>query len=65
VASVDALARARPDQGVAFAVLVVEQVGVDRRVERRIVELEREVVAALFGALRPASAYLSVMRRTA
>src|SRR6185437_15216964 len=52
-ASVVVLARARPDEGVAFAVLVVEQVRVDRRVEGGIVELEREVVAALFGALRP------------
>ena len=53
VASVGALTRAGPDEGVAFAVLVVEEVRVDRRVERRIVELERQVVAALFGALRP------------
>src|SRR6185312_1564635 len=51
--SVVVLARTRPDEGVAFAVLVVEQVRVDRRVEGGIVELEREVVAALFGALRP------------
>jgi hypothetical protein len=44
---------ARPDQGVAAAVLVVEKVGVNRRVERRIVQLDREVVAALAGAFRP------------
>ena len=48
-----ALAGARPDEGVALAVLVIEQVGEDRRVEGRIVELEREIVAALVGALRP------------
>src|SRR5271166_6762620 len=31
------LAAAGPDEGVAFAVLIVEQVGVNRRVEARIV----------------------------
>ncbi len=46
------LAAARPDQGVAV-VLVVEEVGVDRRVEARIVQLERKVIAALVGALGP------------
>ena len=38
---------AGPDQAVALAVLVLEEVGVDGRREARIVELEREVVAAL------------------
>src|SRR5215472_2617419 len=52
-ASVGALTRARPDEAVAFAILVTEQVRVDRRVEGRIVELEREILAALFRALRP------------
>src|SRR4051794_29035213 len=47
------LARPRPQKGVALAGFVIEQVRVDRRVERGVVELEREVVAALFGALRP------------
>src|SRR3984957_7530912 len=46
-------AGARPDESVAVAVLVVEEVGVDRRVEARVVQLDREVVAALVGALRP------------
>jgi hypothetical protein len=41
------LAAARPDEGEALAVLVVEEVGVDRRVEAGIVQLDREVVAAL------------------
>src|SRR5215472_7249438 len=50
-ASVGALARARPDEGVTFASLVTEQVRIDRRVEGRIVELEREILAAFFGAL--------------
>jgi len=45
------LAAARPDQGEALAVLVVEQVGEDRVREARVVQLEREVVAALAGAL--------------
>ena len=39
-ASVGVLARPGPDQSVAFAVLVIEQVRVDRRIERGIVELE-------------------------
>src|SRR5215471_10285401 len=51
--SFTALAGPRPEQGVAFPIFVVEQVRVDRRVEGGIVELEREVIAALFRALRP------------
>ena len=51
-------AAAGPDEGVAVAVLVVEEVGVDRCVEARIVQLDREVVAALGGALRPGGADL-------
>src|SRR5260221_14788659 len=47
------LAAARPDEGEGLAVLVVEEIGVDRRVEAGIVELDREIVAALVGALRP------------
>ena len=47
------LAAAGPDEGVAFAVLVVEEVREDRRVEARIVQLDREIVTALVGALRP------------
>jgi hypothetical protein len=39
-ASIVVLARLGPDQGVAVAILVIEQVRVDRRVERAIVELE-------------------------
>src|SRR5262249_28625550 len=45
-------------QGVALAALVIEEVGVDRSVEGGIVELEREVVATFFGALRPGGADL-------
>jgi len=51
--SVGALARPRPEQRVTFAAFVIEQVGIDRRVERGVVELEREVVATFLGALRP------------
>src|SRR5216683_4457586 len=47
------LAAARPDEGEGLAVLVVEEVGEDRRVEARIIELDREILAALTGALRP------------
>ena len=43
----------RPDQVEGLAVLVGEQVGVDGGGEARIVELDREVVAALAGALGP------------
>src|SRR5882762_7067837 len=52
------LARPRPQQGVAFATLVVEQVGVDGRREGGVVELEREIVATFLGALRPGCADL-------
>src|SRR6267143_3307830 len=52
------LARPRPQQGVAFATLVVEQVRVDGRREGGIVELEREIVATFLGALRPGGTYL-------
>jgi hypothetical protein len=41
------LAAAGPDEGEALAVLVVEEVGVDRGDEARVVQLDREVVAAL------------------
>ena len=47
------LAGPRPQQGEAFASLVVEQVRVDRSVEGGIVELEREIVATFLGTLRP------------
>jgi len=59
------LAAARPDQAVAVAFLVVEEVGVDRCGEARIVELEGEILSALVGALRPGGADLSLMRCTA
>src|SRR5258708_3618098 len=44
---------AGPDEGEGLAILVIEEVGVDRRVEAGIVQLDREVVAALVGTLRP------------
>ena len=49
------LAAARPDQGEAFAIRIIEQVGEDRRREARVVELEGEVVPALVRLLRPGS----------
>jgi hypothetical protein len=45
------LAAAGPDQVEGLAVL--DEVGVDRSGEARVVELDREIVAALVGALRP------------
>ena len=53
------LATTRPDEGESFAAFVVEEVGVDRSGEARIVELDREIVAALGGALRPGGSDLS------
>jgi hypothetical protein len=55
------LSRPRPEQREAFAALVIEQVRVDRRVEGGVVELERQVVAAFLGALRPGCADLGFM----
>src|SRR5712692_10316289 len=51
-------AATRPDEAEGLAAFVIEEVGVDRRVEARIVELDREVIAALVGALRPGGADL-------
>jgi len=59
------LAAAGPDERVAFTILIVEQVGEDRRVEARIVEFEREIVAALVRALRPDGTDLGLMWSTA
>jgi hypothetical protein len=55
-------AAARPDEAEGFAAFVIEEVGVDRRGEARIVELDREVIAALIGALRPGGADLGFAR---
>src|SRR3546814_13628282 len=51
------LVGAGPDEAVAV-VLVVEEVGVDRRVEARVVQLQAEIVAPLVGALGPGGADL-------
>ena len=56
------LAAARPDERVALAVFVVEEVRVDRSVEARVVQLDRQVVAAFVGALGPGGADLGLMR---
>src|SRR5262245_2947937 len=52
------LAAARPDEVEALAV-ILDEVGVDRNGEARIIQLDREVVAALAGALRPGGPDLS------
>src|ERR1700722_15582026 len=52
------LSRPRPEQREAFTALIVEQVRVDWCIEGGVVELEREVVAAFLGALRPGGADL-------
>ena len=59
------LAAAGPDQGVGLGAFVVEEVRVDRRIEARIVELDREIIAALVGALGPRGSDLSILRCTA
>src|SRR5258708_38869583 len=51
-------AAARPDQAEGLAAFVIEEVGVDRRGEARIVQLDREGIAAFAGALRPGGADL-------
>jgi hypothetical protein len=56
-----ASARPGPDQREGVGVLIVEEVGVDRGVEARIVELEAQIVAALAGALGPGGADLDLM----
>jgi hypothetical protein len=52
--------RARPDQLQAVFAFDFRQRGVDRSGEARIVQLDREVVAALFGGLLPGGAELDV-----
>ena len=59
------LAIAGPDEGVAIAAFIVEQVGVDRRAEARVIQLDRDIVASLGGAFRPPCPQLGVMRCTA
>jgi len=54
-----------PDEAIAFAVLVVEEVGVDRSGEARIIQLQTEIVTALVRALGPGSSDLDLMRCTA
>ncbi len=56
---------AGPDQAVALAVLVIEEIGEDRGVEARIVELEAQIVAPLVGAPGPGRPDLNLMRCTA
>jgi hypothetical protein len=54
-------AAARPDQ-IVRVVIAAEQVGEDGGGEARVVELDREVVTALIGALGPGGPDLGVMR---
>jgi len=58
--------RAGPDELEAFLALDLDQGGVDRSREARIVQLDREVVALRVpSGLLPRSTQLSVMRCTA
>lgn len=55
--------RTRPDERVAFLAFDLDQRGVDRSREARVIQLDRDVVAALLlGLLLPAGAELGVMR---
>jgi len=56
-------AAARPDEVEGVAVL--DEIGVDGDGEARIVQLDREIIAAFAGALRPGGSDLGVMRCTA
>jgi uncharacterized protein (DUF736 family) len=58
------LAAAGPDQGEGLGAFVVEEVGLDRSVEARVVQLDGEIIAAIAGALRPGRPDLVVLRCT-
>jgi hypothetical protein len=51
-----------PDEAAGLGAFIMDEVGVDRRVEARVVELDREVVAAFGRALRPTCTYLHFLR---
>ena len=53
------LAAARPDEAVALAAFIVEEVGVNRCTEARVIQLDRDIIAPLGGAPRPSSPDLS------
>ncbi|CAK7261604.1 conserved protein of unknown function (plasmid) [Shinella sp. WSC3-e] len=57
--------RAGPDELEAILAFNFGKRCIDRSREARIVELDREVVAALFGGFLPGGTQLSVMRCTA
>ena len=59
------LAAAGPDQGVALAAFIVEEVGIDRGAEARIIQLDRDIIAPFGGTFGPTSTQLGVMRCTA
>src|SRR5258707_13158727 len=59
------LARPRPQQGLALATFVIEQVRVDRGVEGGVVEFEREIISAFLRALRPACSDLGAAHKDA
>ena len=59
------LTAAGPDQGVALTAFIVEQIGVDRHAEAGVIQLDRDVIPPLVGALRPPGPDLGVMRCTA
>ena len=54
-----------PDQLQALLAFDLDQGGVDRGGEARVVQLDREVVAVLLGALLPGRTELDILRCTA
>lgn len=59
------LAAAGPDQAVTLAAFIIEEVGVDRRAEAGVIQLDRDIVPPLVGAFRPPGPDLRLMRCTA
>ena len=49
------LAAAGPDEGVAFAAFIVEEVGVDWGAEARIIQLDRDIISPFGGTFGPAT----------
>ena len=59
------LAATGPDEGVAIAAVIVEEVGVDRCAEARVIQLDRDIVAPLGRTFGPPCPDLCLMRCTA
>ena len=58
-------AAAGPDEGVTIAAFIVEEVGVDRGAEARVIQLDRDIIAPLGGTFGPPCPDFGIMRCTA